>query len=272
MPASFRNLALALVTASATVAMVPSCADNEETIFIRQIQALRAPECVITADPKAFITSSGVLDLAQGTEYLVHPLVGNQLLARGDPRQAKAEANRVVIEGAEIQLKLPGGSGVGDAYSVIANGTVDPTATADPSYNFTSLLLIPGGKAAQLRQQIGTIPGGELVAEIRIFGHTLGGKDVETGIFVYPIRLCLGCLVDFSQGKAGCRAELGGGSGGAAARTTCFTGQDYPTDCRTCKGVFPFCTPCAVDLDCTGMQNMARTGLSTCNTTTHICN
>ena len=63
-----------------------------------------------------------------------------------------------------------------------------------------------------------------------------------------------------------------GGQTGATTRSTCTLGQDYPTDCRTCRGVRPYCTPCAADADCTGMTNTAGTGPSTCNVSTNICN
>ena len=33
-----------------------------------------------------------------------------------------------------------------------------------------------------------------LVSRIRLFGESLGGNDVETGLFDFPINVCTGCL------------------------------------------------------------------------------
>ena len=83
MAASWLKLATAVGIASALCSLIPSCADNNQTIFIRQVQALRAPECLITPDATAFVAPTGFVDVGLANNYVIFPLVGNQLLARG---------------------------------------------------------------------------------------------------------------------------------------------------------------------------------------------
>src|SRR4051794_17753663 len=100
MAATWVKLFTAVGVASAFCSFIPSCADNNQTIFIRQVQQLSAPECTVTSDATAFVASTGFVDVGLANNYVIFPLVGSQLLARGDARQSKAESNRVIIQGA----------------------------------------------------------------------------------------------------------------------------------------------------------------------------
>jgi hypothetical protein len=283
--AAWIKLASAIGVAAAFASLTPSCADNNQTLFIRQIQALQAPACTVTGDVAAFTTPTGFLDVGVASSYVVYPLVGNQLLAKGDARQSKAETNRVQIEGAEIELVEPSGASLGgigglpNPYTVIASGTIDPTSSADATYNFTAVELMPPVFVQAYRRTLAAAGIGAsrtIHARIKVFGKTLGGTEVETGIFTYPINVCYGCSV-FVPAEA-VDAKLGGRncSGGATtttttSRTVCVPGQDQQTDCRACQGSIPLCTPCDVNDQCAGMISQLTGKPSVCNTAAHFC-
>lgn len=283
--AAWVKLASALGIATAFCSLIPSCADNNQTIFIRQVQALRAPDCTITPDVTAFVAPTGFLDVGVATSYTVYPLVGNQLQARGDARQLKTEPNRVLIEGAEIELveptgaKLAGVPGLPNPYTVIATGTVDPSVSSDAVYNWTAVEVIPpvflqAYRKTLAAQGVGT--SRTIHARMRIYGKTLGNTEVETGIFTYPINVCYGCSVfvpvEAVDGKLGSRNCLGTNEGGSSlTRTVCVAGQDQATDCRVCQGVIPLCTPCDDSAQCAGMISQVTGVQSVCNTTAHYC-
>jgi len=268
MGASWVKLASAVGIASAFCSLIPSCADNNQTIFVRQVQALRAPECIVTSDATALIAPTGFVDAGLATNYVIYPLVGNQLSARGDARQSKAESNRVMIQGAEIELLEPTGSpialgGVGNPYSVLATGTVDPSSGSDATYGVTEVEVLPPAVLAAYRSQVlapkGIGASRTVHARIRIFGMTLGNTEVETGEFTYPINVCYGCGVTIPaeaiDTKTSLRNCLGTSTAAQTSKTQCRIGQDYLTDCRSCSGSIPLCTPCLADADCSSMRS-----------------
>jgi len=271
MAASWVKLATAVGLASAFCSLMPSCAENNQTIFVRQVQMLRAPECTVTSDATAFVASTGFVDVGLATNYVIFPLVGSQLLARGDARQSKAESNRVVIQGAEITLIAPDtgsalampGLPAGAAYTVIATGTIDPSASSNATYGVTEVEVLPPSIVVVLRASLsGTGPGTSTTvhAKMRIFGKTLGNTEVETEDFTYPINVCYGCgvfvpaeAVDPTITTRNCRG--GSTTSSSTTRTVCKVGQDNLTDCRFCQGAIPLCTPCSSNADCAGMRS-----------------
>jgi len=286
MTASWIKLAFAVGAAGAFTALIPSCADNHMTIFIRQMQALEAPECTVNNDVSALHTPSGFIDVGIASNYMVHPLVGNQLLSKGDPRQAKAEPNRVQLEGAEIELVNARGDalaiGESNPYSVIATGTIDPTSSADAAYGVTQVEVIPPKIMAVLRKTLhdsGGIGTTQTIhAKISVFGHTLGGTAVETGTFTFPITACYGCgvsvpaeAVDPKLGTRNCKGVSATTSAGGSQKTICSAGQDALTDCRLCQGVLPLCTPCTTTADCGAMLSPLTKTPAVCNTTAGFC-
>lgn len=286
MTASWTKLAFAVAIAGGFTALIPSCADNNQTIFIRQIQTIQAPECTVTNDVTAFTSPTGFVDVGVASNYVIYPLVGNQLLAKGDARQSRSESNRVQLEGAEIELADPTGAtlsigGLPNPYSVIASGTIDPTASADASYGVTQIEVIPPVFMAAYRQRLHEKGIGEtqtIHAKIKVFGHTLGGTAVETGIFTYPITACYGCgvsvpadAVDPTLGSRNCKATSTTSSAGTSQKTICAAGQGDITDCRTCQGVIPLCTPCSTTADCSSMTSPVTKTAATCNTTAGFC-
>ena len=284
--AAWIKLASAIGVASAFASLIPSCAENNQTIFIRQIQALHAPDCTVTGDVQAFTTPTGFLDVGVASSYVVYPLVGNQMLARGDSKQNKVEPNRVQIQGAEIELveptgdKLGGIGGFPNPYTVIASGTIDPTTSADAVYNFTAVELIPPVFLQAYRKTLATAGIGAsrtIHAKIKVFGKTLGNTEVETGVFTYPINVCYGCsvfvpaeAVDPKLGGRNC-AGTSTTSTTTTSKTICIAGQDDRTDCRACTGSIPLCTPCDDNTACETMISQLTGKPSVCNTAAHFC-
>jgi hypothetical protein len=262
---SFVKLLVALGVTAACLSAVPSCRDNNETLFIRQLQAPVAPDCIAKSDATSVFIPRGVMDAGLSTRYFAYPLVGNQLVARGDFRTTRAEPNRVSIKGADIHL-LDGSQNEIAFYSVVATGTVDPTTSADPGYGVVSLELIPHFIGTKIAQSLAA-GGGTTVqtyeARFRVFGETLGGTDVTSNEYIFPIDVCYGCTVSFpgdswdkTQGTPGVRNCLAAAAATATSSTpgqtlACLAGQDGVTDCRNCQGN-PVCTPCQTDAECSG--------------------
>jgi hypothetical protein len=283
MTAPFRNLVLALATAAGFCALTPSCSDNNQTIFIRQFQGIEAPDCTLTNDPTAKAIFGGRADLAITSSYIAYPLIGNQLESRGNAKQSVAEPNRVVVQGAEIELKgLDDSSlaGIGP-FTVLATGTVDPAAagSTDPSYGVSSVQLIPPAIGDSLRKNVLKTLGAsvQIKATVKVFGRTLGNRDVESGPVDFPITICMGCSVVVSPEAAITDPPCGvaaTSTGGTNAKTFCDAGQDVDTDCRLCGLTNPACRPCTTDANCAGLNSLIAQNPpvpAKCNTAAHFC-
>jgi hypothetical protein len=217
------GLALALVAAGAT-----GCADNESSLFVRQVQAMQPPQCTVTADPSASFMPYGSLDLIIGGDngYQAALLVGNQLAQRGSTTQIRTETARVSLRGAIVRVLDDTGAEI-TSFTVDGSGFVDPGSGESPGFGLLGTTLIPPQFASY-----GYL--GWVTVWVKVFGRTLGGKDIESNELTYPIDVCNGCLVSFPS-KA---VELDTGNcthAGATEYTVpCIPGQDAPVPCTFC--------------------------------------
>lgn len=279
------KLAAALGVASAFASLIPSCAENNQTIFIRQIQAIRAPDCTVTADVQGLTKPTGFVDVGVATTYVVFPLIGNQMLSKGDIRQSKAEPNRVQIQGAEIELVEPTGEplrgigGLPNPYTVTASGTLDPATSSDAVYGFTAVEVMPAVFVQAYRKTLAATGVGTtrtVHAKIKVFGKTLGQTEVETGVFTYAMTVCYGCSVFVPAEAIDAKSTLpncqqASSTTTVATRTVCVPGQDEATDCRACQGSIPLCTPCSTDGQCSGMISPLTGAAAKCNADARFC-
>jgi hypothetical protein len=205
----------------------PGCVDNNVSLFIQQAQ-VRDPgtDCSAAADPDSAYWMVGIMDTALTGEYSAALLVGNQLKARGDSDTLRPESNRVQLYEADVEL-FDSGGGTVSAFTMPISGFVEVSGSTAPAYGLAFVTLIDAGTGAALAGQQTT-----LIARVKIYGETLGGLEVETGYWDYPIEICSGCL--------GCICPT---SPDAEYTETCNPGQNTSIDCRlvACWGTTDNC-------------------------------
>lgn len=200
------------------IAGAPSCADTDSAIFIRQVQLSSAQnDCTVSNDPTSPFYSRGVMDVRLTSSYRAWMLIGNQLIPRGNNATLRPETSRVHFYEAEVILFDFGGAELA-AYTQPLTGFADPTNNTAPGYGLADLLVIDPSTA-------GSLPAGQtIVARIKVFGRTLGGIEVETDYWDYPIEICDGCLIGtMCQLADDCNADC---------LFVCDYGQDFGVDCR----------------------------------------
>lgn len=220
-----------------------SCVENDTSLYVEAVLAPDPPDCQYTADPGATQLFRGYLDVALKADYEAVVLVANQMAPRGDKQQLRSETMGVELRGAEIRLTTARGEVV-EEFSVPAGGFVHANESDDPGYGAALITLIPAGRGASLADQLRDDPGNPrlLVSNIRVFGTTLGGLDVTSGEFRFPIQVCYGCLIYYPL-----EALVDSGDGpqclgdGDVSTTQCFPGQDGAVDCRSCAGQLELC-------------------------------
>lgn len=241
--------ALGLLAAS-TALLIPACAEDQSSLAIRGVLVPTSDSCTVTADPSALEQLSGAIDVGIAAEYRAPLLVVNQLVQRGDPNKLRTETSRVQLYQADVRIEdAAGGSiarsdGTTAEFSVPITGFVDPGTGTQPGYGITDVLLLDPATVGDLAGTLkATNQATLLVAKVVLHGTTLGGNEITTGEWSYPIDVCYGCLVacppkadDPAIAGRDCLATDENPTGGS-----CRIGLDGPTDYRLCRG-YEVCT------------------------------
>lgn len=238
-----KSLLPALLLTMGSLPLIPSCADNNSSMFAVGVMALDKSTCVAKADNTSTLLAGGVMDVAFTQSYTGFVLVGNQLTQRGSREQLRTETSRVTLRGAEIKLTTIDGKLLGN-YSTVGTGFINAAEGDVPSYAAMSVNIIPSalGSSSQL------LDAGYVVAKIRVFGDTLGNTAVTSSELDFPIRICEGCLVTYPT-EARDPTTAGGAykcTTSASTTTTteeppCVLGQDDSFACTACSAAIPLC-------------------------------
>lgn len=223
-------------------AFLPSaCVADESTIFARACLAIPDDTCSVDFSPSSPFLSGGFLDTATHRfEYSCALLVGNQLVARGDPNKLRTETSRVSLYEADVTLLMvPAGSTTGEPavitrsdgstakFSTTISGFVDPGTGTTPGYGGARVTLIDAATAKDLgKQAFSTNLVQQVEARVIIRGRTLGGLEVETNEMRFPIDVGYGTSCDHPAGIV-CNKV-----GTEKPEDSCHRGQDAVTDCR----------------------------------------
>lgn len=144
--------------------------------------------------------SEGTADLGNcDAPYVVHLLVNSYLRPNADPMLGRSEPNILQIHSAEVKLMSIErqqivfnrfGTELPNPFLVTTNNALFPAMGSAPTRAVAAVEAIPTAYAEQLDM----FDGGQILAEIQIFGTTTGDVDIEFKPFVYPIEICYGCL------------------------------------------------------------------------------
>ncbi|HYP75521.1 MAG TPA: hypothetical protein VER12_06195 [Polyangiaceae bacterium] len=233
----------ALLLMLGALPLIPSCADNNSSMFVVGVMKLDNTTCVAEPDSTATLLAGGVMDVAFTQSYTAFLLVGNQLTERGSREQIRTETSRVALRGAEVTLTTLDGRELGN-YSTVGTGFVHAAAGNVPSYAAMSVNIIPSA----LGSNPALLEAGSVVAKIRVFGDTLGNIAITSNELDFPIRICDGCLVTYPT-SANDQTAAGGGykctTAATIASTTdeppCQIGQNESFPCTFCSASLALC-------------------------------
>ncbi|HSO38734.1 MAG TPA: hypothetical protein VLT33_39665 [Labilithrix sp.] len=226
---------------------LPACATNDQTIFIHGVLAPSANRqggsCTYNSDPQQAFLFQPLVDIGLTDSYSAVLLVGNQLIPRGDPQANRAESNRVHINGGIVRVDNPDGTPIRE-FTSLSTGFNDPQNNNTPGYGPIGLVVLDAPtKDALLPSVQARGTSRTVLVTVKVFGTSLGGVDVESGEFQFPMQVCRGCLVlqdgYDSTSKTQPRncdkpAEL---SSATSTTGPCYIGQDLAISCRNCRGL-----------------------------------
>lgn len=211
-----RNKLVCIVAPALLLAPVASgCVDNNSTLYIRQLQAPESSNsCVVSNSPDSLHWTEGFFDTSLAPSYAGTVLVGNQAQQRGDEKTGKVETSGIQLYEAEIETFDYTGATL-SSFTMPTSGFVEEAVGTTPSYGLAAVTLIDPSVAPAVGS------GQTVISRVKIYGETLGGLEVETGWWDYPIYVCDGCL--------GCVCPA---SVDDEYVTTCRPGNNEAVDCR----------------------------------------
>jgi hypothetical protein len=209
-----------------------SCAENDSSLFIYGVMDITRSQCVASADSAAVLLASGTMDRLFENGYQAAILVGSHLTERGSREKLRTETSRLSITGARITLF--GTNGAVIAVDSAATGLVNPANGTDPGLAAVFARIIRPEDGDSLG------PDGQIIARIQVLGTTLGGQEIESAEFDYPITVCDGCLISYPA-ESLTEGICTGGATESETQTVCFLGQDSPVDCSYCAAYNQAC-------------------------------
>jgi hypothetical protein len=225
-------------------ALGTGCADNESEIYIRNVVA-PDESCVYTPAEDGVSFLAGLLDGAVRFEYSAAILIGNQTVARGDADSLRTETSAVNIYEYDVRvLNSEGAVYAGAAFTAPTAGFINAKVGDEDGFGIASVVLIDGATGQALGLAAGAAPQ-QVVSEVVVRGRTLGGNEVESRPFTFPITVCAGCTVIFPIGVATADSACGVDPEEAPEGLGCTPGQDGSgVGCYQCRQSNPaVCDP-----------------------------
>ncbi len=237
----FSSVFLAVVVVSSTLAACASQSldgGSRHGFFVRS--ALAPPVhptdgggCRYTADPNAAALFEGRSDLGISDSYDL------TLLAQDTETTASTS-----ITSAHVVLRTPSQEMIRE-FEAVTNGFIGPGAVG-----IASVTVIDAPSRDLLLETLpNRVVSRTVVADVTLRGRdAAGGPEVSTPIFSFAIKVCNGCLVDFSTGNDPTAPKQPNCLRPAdpIAPRPCATGQDEAVSCQLCVSTRPACDPLAL--------------------------
>ncbi|MDP9000646.1 MAG: hypothetical protein M3O46_11100 [Myxococcota bacterium] len=244
----WRHVVVALSLIAGAGVVSSACVHNDTTLFVRDALLAQYRQngmvCIYTPDPLQPFHSSGVLDIALKNQYDGVFLVGNQMVPQVNSSQLQTETSIVIVKGAIVRITDRTGAQL-STFTRLTTATLPPSNGGTPGYApvFATIVDPPTIQNDQTIQQgIAQGQGGyvRLVTYVRFFGTSLGGQAVESNEFEFPVDVCNGCLINFTNNPSYPTPNCVGSPTATAttqAQIPCDTGQDVPIDCNACADI-----------------------------------
>lgn len=214
-----------------------ACVANESSLFIRACLAIPRDSCLVQASINSAVTLSGAIDGAFRDQYTCAALFENQLVQRGDGTKLRTETSRISVYEADVQV-LDGASATPSAitqFTVPVTGFADPGTGNEPGVGLTNIEMIDPATIKKLTAQAGLNGKAQVVVSVYLHGRTLGGQELVSNEFKFPIDVYGGRL---------CQVPSDGLCVGSATMVApdCLLGQDAAVDCRAISICSLYCT------------------------------
>jgi len=245
---TLRNTTAAGLFALGASLVSSACVDNESSLFVLGIFKLSSTQCLAEPDSNAVMLAQGVLDRQFARGYRAALLVGSHLTERGSREKLRTETSRLQIEGAHIEIF--GTTGGSTSFDSPATGLANPSSGTDPGLAavFSQFIRPEDMGDPNTPDDYGVLgPPGQIIVRVKVFGTTLGGQEIESGAYDFPILVCDGCLLTYPPDASDPDAPQAEGyrcsadADTAQEATICSLGQDDAIPCTYCASYSDIC-------------------------------
>ena len=238
MPRFSKTIAAGALLSCAALSMA-GCAENESSLFVIGVFAIGETQCLAEPDSSAVLLSAGVVDRLLANGYQAAFLVGSHLTEQGSREKIRTETSRLHIQGAHVTIYNTAGAEIA-VPDAAATGLVHPASGTDPGLAAVFAQLIRPADFGALGAP------GQIIVRVRFFGRTLGGQEIESGDYDFPVRVCDGCLISYPSEAADPTAPPGQylcdpGVQISTETVICNVGQDASLPCTACAGFVTAC-------------------------------
>jgi len=244
-----RQISLTGLVLGVAACLGAGCIDNNRSLSIVG-NASPTAGCEVSAQPEEYL-AQGLLDLNHPyhndePRYVMNIQVVNNMISNSDPDNLEIESRTVQLEQANISyVWLLGRDLIGGSYPALmaleeqerppiymsllvapcGGGEGETCGDIGTSVVLRGVDVIPR-EIGTILTQLGADAGSTMLGvRIRMKGTTLGGTEIETGRFTFPVALCWGCL-----GAVCCPGETD------EHYPSCYPGQDgYAQDMLPCQ-------------------------------------
>jgi hypothetical protein len=191
----------------------------------------------------------GSIDAAYATEYNCFAAVENQLVAEGNATTLMTETSGVELYEAEVQVLDPSQNNAAlKQFSVPIAGYIDPSVSGQDGISATDIVMVDAATIqAEAKKIIAKNQVQTVVASVIVLGQTLGGLQVHSQEFLFPIDIYLGSNCFQPPGMTCC------GGTGSTATADCRLGIDEAGG-TNCQLICAYLTPCHT-LECDAHPN-----------------
>ncbi|MEZ4362856.1 MAG: hypothetical protein R3B48_21875 [Kofleriaceae bacterium] len=219
--------------------LVAGCADNTGDGSLRVIrnQVIEGESCVVSSTLTTTGRSGGAIEVTSPVDYVLTPVVQNFATSSGGKLTAQRTA---FLEGARIDLSFAKADLFTDA-ELAELTTAGLTKFASPFSAAVSpdggssgvgFSVVPAELLTRMRAKLATVGSTVVNVRLTVYG-SMGGGDVESEPFFYPVTVCdhnvAPCVIGstFTCGATGVDVRKG---------NACNPFQDGPVDCCTSAG------------------------------------
>lgn len=186
-----KALAISLLAATSGV-LAPACADNESSLFIR---ACLVPDdqCIVEPTTDSTIRTRDFMDVGVLGAYTCSLLVGNQLAPLGND-SLRTETSRIQLYAFDVTVTDRFGAVLGEFTSPAA-GFVDPGQAPSAGYGAVDATLIDSATATAVGDRSDAEGRSQpVIATVIARGRTLGGTELESAPWSFPVEICRNCV------------------------------------------------------------------------------
>lgn len=247
-----------VLLAGAGGVVASACVRNDASIFVRGCMAVPRDTCLVTPSANVVMRSGGSIDSLVASEYVCAALVENQMVQRGNANQLRVETSRVSLYRADVTV-LDASNTALNSFFVPLAGFVDPSDGTNPGYGWATVIMLDADTVRALTDAaVRTGKTQTVTASVVVHGRTLGGIELETNEFLYP--------VDVGRGWQCVNPSGGGGCYNNPDKPTddCWLGLDGAADCRLVN-------PCSLECTTLGDLSTARCPTSTTVSASMTC-